>query len=211
MSKFLFFGDSITDAWRGRDAEPNEVVIYGSGYVNRLAGDLMSESPQNKVYNRGICGNRIVDLYARIKQDFWSIEPDCATILIGVNDVWHEVHDKNGVELDRFETVYRMLIQDTKVRFPEMRIILMEPFVLHGKSTTPWYEQFLKVLDYAKVVEKIAKEFSLEFVPLQQKFNELAAINGEEYYLGDGVHPTVVGAKVIADEWLKVYKKNANN
>ena len=58
--------------------------------------------------NRGISGNRIVDLYARIKVDCWNHEPDFISILIGVNDVWHEVDGKNGVELDRFEKMYRI-------------------------------------------------------------------------------------------------------
>ena len=31
---------------------------------------------------------------------------------------------------------------------------------------------------------------------------------GNEYVLYDGVHPTVVGAQIIADEWYKFFTKN---
>ena len=208
MSKFLFFGDSITDAWRGRSPLPGETVAYGCGFVNRLAGELLSESVDNQVFNRGIAGDRIVDLYARIRQDFWNLEPDCVTILVGANDVWHEINSQNGVDIKRFENIYRLIISETKEKFPSIRIILMEPFVHNGASTIEHYGEFLEIYNYAKIVKKLAKEFDLELVELQEKFNELIAVNGSAYYLADGIHPTIVGAKVIADEWLKVYKRN---
>ena len=51
--------------------------------------------------NRGISGNRIVDLYARIKADIINLKPDIMSILIGVNDVWHEIVSQNGVDFKR--------------------------------------------------------------------------------------------------------------
>lgn len=40
--------------------------------------------------------------------------PDVISILIGINDMWYEIDGKNGVEFHRFESVYRMMIADTK-------------------------------------------------------------------------------------------------
>ena len=156
-----------------------------------------------------MAGDRIVELYSRIRQDFWNLQPDCATILVGANDVWHEINSQNGVEIDRFENIYRLIIKETKQKFPSMRIILVEPFVHHGTSTEAHFEEFLQIYNYANVVKNLAKEFGLEFVELQEKFNQLIAINGSAYYLADGIHPTIVGAKLIAEEWLKVYKRNS--
>ena len=81
--KILFYGDSITDAGRDREiAEPNKKL--GSGYVAYAANRLYDESLTSyDIYNRGISGNRIVDLYSRIKIDCWNLEPDVLSILTG--------------------------------------------------------------------------------------------------------------------------------
>lgn len=208
--KIVFFGDSITDASRSRDGDFKQ-SNYGYGYVRAAAGALLSENPlKYQIINRGISGNRVVDLYARIKSDVWNLQPDVLSILIGVNDVWHEVGSRNGVEIDRFEKVYRMLLEDTKAKLPDVKLILLEPFVLKGAATQEHYEEFLEVKKYAEVVAKLAKEYGARFVPLQEKFDEAAAKYGVEAYLSDGVHPAVAGSQLIADEWLKVFKEECN-
>ena len=67
-----------------------------------------------KVINRGISGNRIVDLYARIKSDIINLKPDYLSILVGVNDVWHERDAANGVSAPKFKKVYGMLLEELK-------------------------------------------------------------------------------------------------
>ena len=111
------------------------------------------------------------------------------------------------MDIERFEKVYRMIIEDTKKRFPRIRFILCEPFVLKGSATEEKYKEFLEVKKYAKVVKKLAKEYRADFVALQDKFDAAAKAHGAEYYLYDGVHPDVAGGKLIADEWLKTFKK----
>jgi lysophospholipase L1-like esterase len=208
--KILFFGDSITDAGRARDRE-GHISSLGYGYVNQVAGALSFEDPTAYTFvNRGISGNRIVDLYSRIKADVWNESPDVLSILIGVNDVWHDLGDKpNGVDVERFEKVYRMLLEDTKKVLPSTKIILCEPFFLHGIATdyNDGYEHFCQVPNYAAVVKKLAKEFNLPLVELQDKFDEAAAKYGYDKVLADGVHPNSFGAALIAKEWLSVFKK----
>ena len=84
----------------------------------------------------------------------------------------------------------------------------MEPYVLEGISTKDEFEKFKEVYKYAEVVKKLASEYNLPFVPLQEKFNTLAKENGAECYMKDGVHPDPAGARVIADEWLNAFYKN---
>ena len=212
--RILFFGDSITDMGRNREQNASSDIFgYGSGYPMFVAGNLYGEDPNAyEILNRGISGNRIVDLYARIKSDVWNLSPDVLSILIGVNDVWHEIGGQNGVELDRFEKVYRMLIEDTKKALPNIQIMLCEPFVLEGCATveegTDKFERFCAVYDYAQIVKKLAEEYGLHFVALQEKFDEAAKKHGKEHYLYDGVHPMVAGANLIAQEWLKVFNAN---
>ncbi|MBR2623232.1 MAG: SGNH/GDSL hydrolase family protein [Clostridia bacterium] len=202
--KVLFYGDSITDA--GRDfAVPYGEASYGYGYVKYAAAGLKKRGlTEEEIVNRGISGNRIVDLYARIKVDCWNHNPDLLSILIGVNDVWHEIDGNNGVELDRFEKMYRILIEDTKKVLPNLKILLCEPFILDGIATTPNMDQFKAVYDYAKVVKKLAEEYGLYYLPLQETLKK-AAVGKEAEYLNDGVHPAEAGAKLIANEWLKAF------
>ena len=133
--KIVFFGDSITDMGRNR-GECDEIWTYGSGYPMLVASHLYRKDPlQYQVVNRGIAGNRIVDLYARVKADVWNERPEVLSILVGVNDIWHEFDWQNGVEQDRFERIYDMLIEDTLQRLPNIKIVLCEPFILKASAT----------------------------------------------------------------------------
>lgn len=201
--RILFYGDSITDAGRNRET-PDPNVGLGAGYPNYAAAKLYERDPAGyEIYNRGISGNRIVDLYARIKMDCWNLEPDVISILIGINDIWHEIKRSNGVELDRFENVYRMLLKETKERLPKVKLMICEPFVLPGEATEDEYQRFLEVKEYANVCKSLAEEFGAVYVPLQDMFDK----NGEKYgnaaMLRDGVHPTAIGAVCLANEWIK--------
>jgi lysophospholipase L1-like esterase len=100
-----------------------------------------------------------------------------------------------------------MLIEDTKEQLPSVKFILCEPFVLKGWATEERYEEFCEVKKYAAVVKKLAEEYGIPFVALQDKFDEAAAKHGAVHYLCDGVHPDVAGGKLIAEEWLKVFRE----
>ena len=206
--KILFYGDSITDAGWNREVNMGTLGSYGMGYVRSVAGTLMSRNPKRyTIINRGVGGDRVVDLYARIKCDVWNHEPDVLSIMIGVNDVWHDIIRNNGVDIERYEKVYRMIIEDTKKRFPNIKIILCEPFVLKGWSTKDNMQRFSEVWDYAKVVPKLAKEYNCFFLPLQCHLEKKAKEYGVDYYLQDGVHPNVAGAQLIADKWVELFDK----
>ena len=82
----VFQGDSITDAARIRQDPYN----MGQGYPTRVAGQMGLANPGTyQFYNRGVSGDRIVDIYARMKYDIINLKPDYLSILVGVNDVWH--------------------------------------------------------------------------------------------------------------------------
>jgi lysophospholipase L1-like esterase len=60
---------------------------------------------------------------------------------------------------------------------------------------------------YINIVEKLAKEYGLYYLPLQEKIDEAAAKYGAQNILFDGVHPAPAGAVLIAGEWLKRFEK----
>ena len=134
MKTILFQGDSITDYRRNREEIFGEM---GYGYPNLVNAYLGMEYPNEyKFINRGVGGNRIVDLYARIKQDFINIKPDYASVYVGVNDTWLDILGaKNGVDTVKFEKIYTMLIDEVKEACPDIKLILISPFVLEGEAT----------------------------------------------------------------------------
>lgn len=205
--KIVLFGDSITDMGRDRTSDMG-AFSFGHGYSNIIASQLLKSNPlRYEIYNRGISGDRIVDLYARIKRDVWNVQPNVLSILIGVNDVWHDLGENpNGVDIVRYEKVYRTIIEETKERLPDVKFILCEPFVLKGAATEEQYADFLKVKDYAKVVKRLAEEYSLYFLPLQKILDEAAEKFGADKFLYDGVHPSLAGAGLIADAWLNLFR-----
>ena len=128
------------------------------------------------------------------------------SILIGVNDVWHEINYQNGVNTELFEQVYNLLIAELKAALPNLRIIILEPFVLKGSATEENWEAFRTgVADKAAAVKRVAGKNGLEFIPLQDKFNEATTKAPASYWLGDGVHPTAAGHELITREWIKTF------
>lgn len=204
MKTILFQGDSITDAGRSREEDQ---VNLGLGYPTLVKAELGYENPAEYCFiNRGISGNRIVDLYARIKIDFINVKPDVCSILIGVNDVWHEFGNQNGVDADKFEKIYSMLIEELKEVLPEIKIMILEPFVLKASATEAEWDGFSsEVYKRAEKAKAIAEKYNLTFVPLQEKFDEAMKLAPADYWLRDGVHPSSMGHELIKREWLKAF------
>ena len=204
--RILFQGDSITDADRSREYDH----LLGRGYPLLVEAALGLEAPnEHEFLNRGISGNRIVDVYARIKSDIINLKPDVMSILIGVNDVWHELGESpNGVSAEKFFKIYSMLIEEVKEALPNIKIMIMEPFVLEACSTTEHWKFFsTEVAKRASMARKIAEKYNLPFIKLQEGFDDLAKKAPNSYWLGDGVHPTPKGHEFIKNQWLKAFKE----
>ena len=207
----LFQGDSITDVGRSRDVEvdkrPN--VQLGAGYPSLVAARLLRDraTDQFEFHNRGISGNRVVDLYARWKRDTLNYKPDIISILIGVNDTWHEANkdNPNGVEVARYAQIFRLLLEWTRNVLPEAKLVLMEPFVLpFGAVQENWLEEMRQ---RREIVVALSKEFHAVFIPCQKILDDACSIKPQEYWLADGVHPTLAGHQLLADAWISSCKK----
>lgn len=213
MSKLILFqGDSITDCERNRD----DITSTGMGYVHMVKGQLGCEYPGEYGFvNKGISGNRIVDVYARIKSDIINLKPDYMSLLIGVNDVWHELGGKhNGVDAEKFEMIYDMLIAETLEALPNIKIMILEPFFLEAEATIAteveperWNYFRTEVPLRAAAARRIAEKYGIPFVELQNKFDDACKQAPASYWLKDGVHPTPMGHWIIKSEWMKVFQE----
>lgn len=211
MKRILLQGDSITDSGRYKE-NPDSV---GNGYACLVAAEIGAKYPyQYKVINRGISGNRVIDLLARIKGDFIKLKPDIISILIGVNDVWAEIDQKNGVDAARFEHYYDLLIQQLLEELPDVKIMIMEPYVCHGTFTNNrdeeqdrWEYFYSQVRLRAAAAKRIAEKYKMPFVPLQETLEKAVAdAPQEDYWLQDGVHPTPAGHELIAKAWMQAFQ-----
>lgn len=210
MEKVIVFqGDSITDAGRDRDKMQ---INKGHGYALMVTGALGADEPGKYVFhNRGISGDRIVDLYARIKVSMINLKPDYMSILVGVNDVWHEYNSNNGVSTEKYEKIYGMVIEEVKQALPDIKILILEPFVLPGRETQNtsehperWDYMNREVRDHAAAAKRVAEKYGLKFVPLQAMFDEADAKN-PGIWTWDGVHPTPFGHELIKRQWLEAF------
>lgn len=213
MKTILFMGDSITDGNRYKDEKDRWDLNHqmGHSFAYIINGLLGSMYPQKdfKFINRGISGNRILEMYGRMYEDIVELKPDIVSILAGVNDgpLWEHAHHATGVK--SYGTIYRMMLSELKEALPEVKLILCEPFL--GQNGLEYDEDkeswFTCIREYQEEVRKIAEEFDAVFVPLQECFNDAFQRKESKYWIWDGVHPTESGHGLIARQWLKYTKQ----
>lgn len=209
VKRILFQGDSITDCSRDR----KDFYAMGNGYANMVKASLGTDCPgEYEFINRGISGDRSVDIYARIKKDFINLQPDYASIYMGVNDTWHEIMYQNGVDTQKFERIYSMLIEEIQAACPRTKLFLIAPYVLEGEKTCNTEEMperftgFQKdVAEKAAATKRIAEKYDLPLIELQPVFDEACKNAPPSYWAQDGVHPTACGHELIKRQWLNTF------
>ncbi|MBP1582364.1 MAG: SGNH/GDSL hydrolase family protein [Victivallales bacterium] len=209
MTKIVFIGDSVTDVGRSREPAFADCgnKMLGNGYPALVAARLLRDCPNAGLvfFNRGISGDRVLNLFARWRMDALNLQPDVLSILIGVNDTWHGKISNTGVSVERYGRVYRELLEWSKEELPALKLILMEPFVLpFGVVQADWPPE---MAERQAIVRQLAKDFQTGFVPCQDILNEACSIAPPDYWLADGVHPTLAGHQLLADAWLQEYAR----
>lgn len=201
---FLFQGDSITDGNRGRNNDPNHIM--GHGYAFSIASRVGAAFPTQELsfINRGVSGNKITDLVTRWERDTITLKPDVLSILIGVNDTNAAVNTREASTSQDFEKIFRALLLDTKNELPDCLMVICEPFILPvGRVKENWAAWVDEIKKRQNIVGQMAEEFKTVFVPLQKIFIEASKTPSAEYWIWDGIHPTVAGHELITREWLK--------
>lgn len=208
----LFQGDSITDGNRGRNTDPNHIM--GHGFAFSIASRIGADYPEKKYqfYNRGISGNKINDLEKRWQTDTLDLKPDVLSMLVGVNDASSIVFKREPqITIENFESTYKSLLNQTLAQFPELIIVLCEPFILQvGRVKENWEAYHADITKRQEVVRKLASEFRAVFVGFQEVFDKACSKAPADYWIWDGVHPTVAGHELMAREWLKQVGKRSS-
>ena len=193
----LFQGDSITDAGRGRQNDE----LLGGGYAGMAAGRFSAAFPTKGVrfLNRGVSGNRAVDLQARWDDDCLALKPDWVSIMIGINDTWRSFDSNDPTGTEQYEAACRNILTRTRDELGA-RLILLEPFLLPvPEDRLLWREDLDPKI---QALRGLAIEFGAVYVPLDGLFAAAATRREPAFWAPDGVHPTPAGHNLIADAWL---------
>ncbi len=204
----LFQGDSITDSGRKKeDMNPNNPSALGSGYAMIAGSELLFKYPEKslKVYNKGISGNKVYQLAERWDADCLNLKPDVLSILIGVNDYWHKHDGHYNGTADVYRNDFKALLERTKKALPNVKLIICEPFAVPDVKAVDktWYPEFP---EYQKAAREMAQAFDAAFIPFQSVFDKAVKAAPGAYWTGDGVHPSLAGAQLMAHAWGEAVK-----
>jgi lysophospholipase L1-like esterase len=194
-------GDSITES-------PN-------GYVTVMRNLITAGYPERniRVVNAGISGNRVTDMVARLERDVISQKPNCVTINVGVNDVWHsfrewepprEIPDgsgQNGVPLTVYEEALGFMV-DTLRESTDAEIVLLTPTVIGEDVDNPENLANARLEQYAAAMQRVAESRQALLAPTHDDFvmaiRAGRSVNPEFRLTTDGVHMNSVGDHVVA-------------
>ena len=203
MKKILFMGDSITDAERTTTGCGQGL---GCGYARLVSAHLGYNFPgEYEFFNRGIGGNRTVDLLGRIQSDCIGLKPDILTIMIGVNDAWNRT---DGISPEVGFELYDLFVRQVKEALPNIKILILEPFAFYGKGTQDIWDTFEHEIECrAEMSRQIAEKYDLPFVRLKPALQNLIDKTNVADVCYDGVHPTCSGHEVISRVVYEELKK----
>lgn len=202
---FLFQGDSITDGNRGRNLDPNHIM--GHGYAFSVSSRIGTDFPDRgfTFYNRGVSGNKVSDLSARWQEETIALKPDVLSILVGINDASALLRNPDkGSDLKEFESSYRQLLSDARSVNSKVILVLGLPFVYPvGKIVKDWEFYRADVSKRSAIVVKLAKEFDALVVDYKLVFDKAIKKMPIDYWVWDGIHPTIFGHELMARLWIK--------
>ena len=211
-ARFLFQGDSITDMQWGRNQQDRNHYL-GHSYCFLIASRLGVDMPKAKLefFNRGISGNKVSDLRKRWQKDAVDINPDWLSILIGVNDVTRG--GTNTLNFNKWEEDYRFILDRSQAKNPNVRIVLLDPFVLQVARLSVgevWRHWRGTIDQLGEIVERIATDYGAVHIQTQKIFDQAAQKVSPQHWIWDGVHPLPQGHELIARNWLQAVTKATN-
>ncbi len=165
-------------------------ITFGTGLPNRenesypviLASQL---GPNWQVENFGVEGIRALDYgQSSAFKHLQEYAPDLVVVLLGSNDV---KFDWPGIS--PFRAGYAQLVETIRQIPSVSRILLCRPLPRHNGTDS---QDLLS--EEAEAITSLGKQMGLEVVYLDKRFWNKPNL------FSDGVHPSVRGARVLADE-----------
>lgn len=178
------FGDSLTN-------------FCGNSYSSHIAEDLGVT-----VINAGVGGNNTYHARERFEADVLSHKPDIVIIGFGGNDQAVKRDDRKSiVPIDEYRANLVYFLESIRAQGGDVVFFTVTPTM--PERYTPWeynihyiYEDG-KVLDrYCDTVRDIAREYGCGLVDIHREYDLIAL---DDYMLADGMHPSDLGRRFLAD------------
>lgn len=175
-------------------AKKNEVLLVGSSLMEHFPLNELAQSlgMYTVMYNRGIGGYKVNDLWNAREECIFELHPRKIFINIGTNDIGDHsyVQDKLIVE-------YRNLLNEIKTRLPDARIYVMAYYPVNAKDDFGFPEEIHKaqfktrtneaIANANKAVEKMAGELHLPFINVNNGLTDGEG-NLKKELSTDGIH-----------------------
>ncbi|MBC9796477.1 SGNH/GDSL hydrolase family protein [Sinomicrobium weinanense] len=166
------------------------------------------------VINSGVCGNSTRDLLNRLNNDIWQKHPDLILLMIGTNDM---LNTSKMISYGEYKNNLRSLLDRIKKR--NIKCVLLSPppvdtVFLYQRHDPGMYRQHPndKLDSIASIMKKLKDDYDFGMIDLYHLFSErkIPVHNRDPFIKNefnsqerDGVHPTAIGYKLIAE---KIYE-----
>jgi lysophospholipase L1-like esterase len=153
----------------------------------------------------GVGYDKIYDLYLRMEDDVLAKKPDMVVIYEGVNDVGHKYSTRTGTDIEKYERFYKAIIK--KLQAKKIRVFVCTPTLL-GEKKDNGNPQDAELDAYSDIIRKLAVSMNCPLIDLRKIFVGYEQENNKDNKASglltvDGIHPTDLGNKMLADEMIK--------
>ena len=204
--RIVFAGDSVTDMGSDQPVGESMFDCLGHSYVRIIENMLCAWYPELRirVTNSGVNGNTSRALLERFDRDVVNLEPQWASVCIGVNDVWRQFQMPAmfdwWVMPDEYEKNMEAMIRAIRARVKGL--FILSPFYME-----PLKEDLVRkrMDEYGEICRRLSEEHSCIFVDLQNAFDRYFSYPHRHScsIAWDRVHPNQIGATIIAREFLR--------
>lgn len=195
-SRVLFLGDSITD--KSFNFRMMKDIRGRKIYALQLKKKLKKYSKEIKVDIKGIASNRTYHIYDRLTKDCINLKPDVIIMLIGVNDAWENYVPEDCPPLLRpMEPHIREIYRRIKMELPDTQVLYIMPFMIDSVESKLLFHK--KLDEYREILKNIALENGALVLDMQKIFYDAQKTVSPKELAIDGIHPTNLGHKVMAD------------
>ena len=132
-------------------------------------------------------------------------KPDVVVIYEGVNDVGHKYSTRTGTDIEKYERFYKAIIK--KLQAQKIKVFVCTPTLL-GEKKDNANPQDTELDAYSDIIRKLAVSMNCTLIDLRKIFVDYEQENNKDNKASglltvDGIHPTDLGNKMLADEMIK--------
>ena len=202
--RIVFAGDSVTDMGSAQPVGEGLFDNMGTGYVRQIENLLSSCYPEVflRMTNSGTSGNTSRDLLERFDRDVVALNPDWVSICIGINDVWRQFDTPAMTDIQVMPDEYEKNVEQMilKVKDRVKGIFLLTPYYIEDNRND---RMRARMDEYVDICKKLAAKHNCILVDFQKMYEDYCKIRHSAYIAWDRVHPNMIGAALMAREFLK--------